>query len=214
MLFNALNRFKLSVVPSNPSPKQCRLLDLPYSPITCTNVERSASKILFERAINDNKLTMGKILAVALAALLVLASDAAADPSRRLRLDKRKLMENAVRVNSKGERHLEQEDFELSAGYSIQFQQCVSLKTEPYDDDILFAESLLAYTAKGQVVSQKSYILFNVCETQKCTYEGDDNTFMVDIDTYVASISEFYLDMKENYCDACQSSANYCRCVH
>lgn len=169
-------------------------------------------------------------MVAALAALLVLASDAAVSSRRGLRLDKRKIMENAVRVNNKGERLLEEEqqqqeqqqqeqqqekeDFELSAGYSIQFRQCVSLRTEPYSENTLFAQSLLAYTSKGQIVSQKSYILFNVCKTKKCAYEGDDNIFMVDIDTYIASISEFYLDMKENYCEACRSSANYCRYVH
>ena len=151
---------------------------------------------------------MHKFMAAALAALLVLASDAE-NNVRHFRLDKRKIMDKAVRLDRNGDRHLNQ-DFELSSGYSIKFNQCVSLRTEPYNDEILFSQSLLAYTAKGQVVSQKSYVLFTVCETKYCSYE-EDNTFMVDIDTYMAAISELYEDMKENYCDACQSSVNFCR---
>jgi hypothetical protein len=127
------------------------------------------------------------------------------------RLNKRMLMENAVRVNRKLERHLNQ-NIELSAGYSIQFNQCVGLKTEPYNDEIMFADSLIEYTSKGQVVAQKSYVLFNVCETQYCDYSAsDDNLFMVDIDSFMAAISVFYGDMQENYCAACQNSYNYCQ---
>ena len=120
---------------------------------------------------------MHKFMAAALAALLVLASDAE-NTVRHFRLDKRKIMDKAVRLDRNGDRHLNQ-DFELSSGYSIKFNQCVSLRTEPYNDEILFSQSLLAYTAKGQVVSQKSYVLFTVCETKYCSYEEDDNTFMV-----------------------------------
>ena len=154
---------------------------------------------------------MHELLAAALAAFLILASDAETSV-RHFRLDKRKIMEKAVRLNRNGDRHLNQ-DFELSSGYSIKFNQCVSLRTEPYNDEILFSESLLPYTAKGHVVAQKSYVLFDVCETKYCSYEEDGNTFMVDIDTYMAAISELYQDMKENYCDACQSSVNFCRYV-
>ena len=127
------------------------------------------------------------------------------------RLNKHMLMENAVRVNRKLERHLDQ-NIELSAGYSIQFNQCVGLKTEPYNDEIMFADSLIEYTSKGQVVAQKSYVLFNVCETQYCAYSAnDDNLFMVDINSFMAAISVFYGDMQENYCTACQNSYNYCQ---
>lgn len=144
-----------------------------------------------------------------MAALLV-AADSANIP--RQRLNKRMIMEKAIRVNSKGERLLAQRDFELSGGYSLQFSQCVSLKTEPYLDQILFDESLIAYTSKGQVMSQMSYILFNVCETEFCEYYvNDDNLYMVDINTYMEAISTYYQDMREEYCGACVDSANYCR---
>jgi hypothetical protein len=149
-----------------------------------------------------------KLLVAAISAFLVAASDVGT-PIRR-RLDKRKIMENAVRVNSKGERHLNQ-NFELSGGYSIQFNHCVSLKTEPANDDIMFAEDLIEYTAKGAIVSEKSYILFNVCETKFCDYySGDDNLFMVDVETYMASITDIYQERQENYCAACQTSRSFC----
>ena len=99
-----------------------------------------------------------KFILAVITSFLVAATGAAA-PVRR-RLDKRKVMEHAVRVNNKGERHLNQ-NFELSSGFSIRFNQCVSLKTEPANDDIMFAEDLIEFTAKGQIVSEKSFILFN-----------------------------------------------------
>ena len=149
-----------------------------------------------------------KSFVLALAVCLLTASDAVKPVQR---LNQRMLMENAVRVNRKLERHLNQ-NFDLSAGYSIQFNQCVALKTEPYDDEIMFADSLIGYTSAGKIVSQRSYVLFNVCETQNCDYyASDDNLFMVDINTYMASLSVFYGDIQENYCTACQNSYNYCQ---
>ena len=149
-----------------------------------------------------------KFLVAAVSAFLVAAADVGT-PVRR-RLDKRKLMEKAIRVNSKGERHLNQ-DFELTAGYSIQFNHCVSLKTEPANDDIMFAEDLIEYTAKGKIVSQKSYILFNVCETKFCDYySDDDNLFMVDVETYMASVTDIYEERQQSYCTACQTSRSFC----
>jgi len=150
-----------------------------------------------------------KFLTAALMALFVASSDAAA--SARKVLNKRMIMENAVRVNRKGERLLNQ-NFELTSGYSIQFNQCVALKTEPYNDAVMFADDLIQYTSKGQIVSEKSYILFNVCETGYCEYyEDDENLFMVDIDTYMAAIATLQESMQENYCTACQESYNYCQ---
>jgi len=150
-----------------------------------------------------------KFLAVALGAFLLFASSDVSS-ALRPRLDKRMIMENAVRVNSKGERHLDQ-NFEVSAGYSIQFNKCVALKTEPYNDEIMFADSLMEYTAKGQIISEKSYILFNVCETKFCDYySDDDNLFMIDIDTYMAATSAYYLTVQESYCGACHISQEFC----
>ena len=149
-----------------------------------------------------------KWIVLVLGALLFAASDAVKPVHR---LNQRMLMENAVRVNRKLERHLNQ-NFDLSAGYSIQFNQCVALKTEPYDDEIMFADSLIGYTSAGKIVSQRSYVLFNVCETQNCDYyASDDNLFMVDINTYMAALSVFYGYIQENYCAACQNSYNYCQ---
>jgi hypothetical protein len=149
-----------------------------------------------------------KFILAVITAFLVAATGAAA-PVRR-RLDKRKIMESAIRVNSKGERHLNQ-NFELSSGFSVRFNQCVSLKTEPANDDIMFAEDLIEFTAKGQIVSEKSFILFNVCETKFCDYySDDDNLFMVDIDTYMASITDIYEERQQHYCTACLTSQNFC----
>lgn len=149
-----------------------------------------------------------KYVVLALAAFLLAASDAVKPEPR---LNQRVLMENAVRVNRKLERHLNQ-NFDLTAGYSIQFNQCVALKTEPYNDEVMFADSLIEYTSNGKIVAQKSYVLFNVCETHNCEYyASDDNLFMVDINTYMAALSVFYGDIQENYCAACQNSYNYCQ---
>jgi hypothetical protein len=119
-------------------------------------------------------------------------------------------MEKAIPVNRKGERLLNQ-NFELTGAYSLQFNKCISLPMEADEDGIMFADDLLSYTAQGEIVTQKSYILFNVCPTKYCSYyASDDNLYMVDLATYMDSIVDFYMDRNDAYCGACQEAEEYC----
>lgn len=152
-----------------------------------------------------------KFLAATLAFFVAVANAASHDAGNaRRRLDKHKIMQNAVRVNRNGERLLDQQ-FEVTSAYSLQFNKCLSLTLEPSDEDILFNENLIQYTSKHAIVAQKSYILFNVCETTYCEYYADDdNLYMIDVDTYMSSITEFFEERQENYCQACVDAYGYC----
>lgn len=103
--------------------------------------------------------------------------------------------------------------FELSSAYSLQFDTCVSLTTEPSEDGgVIFDDALIKYTSDGYIVPQKSYVLFSVCKTAYCDYYAkDDNLYMIDLATYMGAISEFYQEREESYCSACVDSYNYCK---
>lgn len=157
---------------------------------------------------------------VALVALTVDATSTASETvtGRTLRADSaasRRIMEHAVRVNRQGERILQENNnkFELTAMYSFNFDKCVSVRTEPSDaGEIIFDANLEQYASKGEIVPQKSYILFNVCKTKYCDYyKSDDNLYMIDIGTYMAAIADYYVSRHEAYCDACVDSYNYCK---
>jgi hypothetical protein len=109
----------------------------------------------------------------------------------------------------------DQEQFEISGAYTVQFYKCASVSSQPYDDDMLFDSNLLPYTTKGQIAAQKSFVLFNVCETQYCDFytAGDENLYMVDVATYMTATTVNYQARKESYCTACASSENYCAYV-
>ena len=162
--------------------------------------------------------------ACALVTLVALTVDAGtivseAVTGRTLRADSaasRRIMEHAVRVNRNGERILQEDNnnkFELTAMYSFNFDKCVSVRTEPSDaGEIIFDANLEQYASKGEIVPQKSFILFNVCKTKYCDYyKADDNLFMIDIGTYMAAIADYYVARTEAYCDACVDSYNYCK---
>ena len=158
---------------------------------------------------------------VTLVALTVDAGTIASEAvtGRTLRADSaasRRIMEHAVRVNRNGERILQEDNnnkFELTAMYSFNFDKCVSVRTEPSDaGEIIFDANLEQYASKGEIVPQKSFILFNVCKTKYCDYyKADDNLFMIDIGTYMAAIADYYVARTEAYCDACVDSYNYCK---
>jgi hypothetical protein len=160
------------------------------------------------------------ILALTLVAFLTV-TDAAVQRGATLRADSpasRHIMEHAVRVNRQGQRIIQENDnkFELSAMYSFQFDTCVSLRAEPSDaGEIIFDANLEIYSSKGEIVSQKSYILFNVCKTKYCEYyKADDNLYMIDVGTYMSAIADYFISRHEAYCSACVDSYNYCKYVH
>lgn len=138
-----------------------------------------------------------------------------------VRIDYRTFMKGAIPVDSQGNpRRLEQEaeeeeqEFEMSGDYSLQFNRCLSIQTQPANANFLYDENIYPYAENGRVVSQRSYVLVNVCKTKYCDYYiGDENLFMVDLDTYMAATTVYYQERTENYCQACIYSRNYCRYV-
>lgn len=136
----------------------------------------------------------------ALAALLSLSAVTA--------FDKQSLLRKAVKVGSG--RRLEQ-GAQVTSAHSIKFNQCLSLSVEPQDMDTLTSEDNIGYAMDGLIASQKSYVLFNVCETEYCSYAADDdNLYMVDLATYMQAVMEYLPTRKANYCDACQESYDTC----
>jgi hypothetical protein len=134
------------------------------------------------------------------------------------------LLQHAIPVDRNGqvrpERHgrslnnnnNNQNQFQISGAYTLDFYKCASISSQPYDDDMLFDETLLPYTSKGQIAAQKSFVLFNVCETQYCDMLNDEDKdlYMIDVATYMMATTVNYQARKESYCTACASSANYC----
>ena len=157
-----------------------------------------------------------KFLSAALTAVLALTTsvDAAARSLKNKKVDRSKLMRKAIKVNRKTLRRLDQEDgdFEITADKSIQFDQCVSLTTQAPDEDIMFG-NLYDYTKAGQVVAEKSYVLFNICDTQYCSYEEDNEeaVYMVDLETYMGALVNVIPDQRQNYCNACEEAQEYCQ---
>merc|ERR1711935_765965 len=81
------------------------------------------------------------------------------------------------------------------------------------DDDIFEDENMLAaMAANGDLISAKDYILFNVCETDYCSYYGEDEkmTFIAEVGTYFSAISQYLPTKVEQYCEACEESYDYC----
>lgn len=158
-----------------------------------------------------------KFLSVAL--LTLFGSSQAKTISKRRVLDQKKLLRAAVPVNRQGERRVEEQQqgqqqnnggVEISAYHSIQFNECLSLSAQP-EDETIFGDDYIAYTKSGQIVPQKSYVLFNVCETESsCRYVSDENLYMVDLATYMGAMVEYFPNKLEKYCQACNDAQDYC----
>ena len=157
-----------------------------------------------------------KFFAAALLALV--AGSADAKIGRELagkRVDQRKLMKAAVKVDPKTLRRLDQnqqqQQFQITGEHSIRFNRCTSLTTEAPDEDVMFGD-FLEYTQNKKVVAEKSYILFNVCESAYCDYYGEEEAvYMVDLATYMNSLSEYLPTQRKNYCDACLEAQESCQ---
>lgn len=98
--------------------------------------------------------------------------------------------------------------FTLSKDHSIQFKECVSLRTY---DETLFYENLLPYTKTGQLVAQKSVVLFDVCKTGSCSQRtSEHHTFMIELEDWVGSSIDMQFEQDEEYCEMCLESQDFC----
>ena len=101
------------------------------------------------------------------------------------------------------------DDVQFDGSYSLKFSQCLDVQT--YNDE-LFDQDILEYSSSGKVVSVKSYVLFNICQTNvNCNYDADDvNMYMVDLQTYLGSAAQYRANIRNDYCEACDKYEDYC----
>jgi len=158
-----------------------------------------------------------KFLALALTALVGLTEGkkiGKAELNHRMKnglVNKSVLMRGAKPYNAAAKRKLEEEDkFEITGAYSIQFSTCTSMSVQ--NDEVTEDENLLAMAANGDLIIDKDYILFNVCETEYCQYYGEDDkmTFITEVGTYFNAISQYLPNKVEEYCEACEENYDYC----
>mmetsp|Transcript_4869 Transcript_4869/g.11104 ORF Transcript_4869/g.11104 Transcript_4869/m.11104 type:complete len:556 (-) Transcript_4869:163-1830(-) len=101
----------------------------------------------------------------------------------------------------------EAEEFEIDGSYSLQFSECVDIKT--YDED-LFDEDIISYVQAGQIVAVKSYVIFHVCTDSTCYLDGEDDLFIVDLATYMTNVATYHANVKTDYCEQCEQFEDYC----
>lgn len=104
-------------------------------------------------------------------------------------------------------RRAEENDNGLDGSYSIQFSECMDIRT--YDED-LFGENYIEYTKAGQIIAEQSYVLFHVCQENECYLEAEDDLYVVDLATYLANIASYYANKRTDYCTQCQDYQDYC----
>jgi len=158
-----------------------------------------------------------KIFSLALAAVLGLTEGRklnASELNHRMQnglVNKSVLMRGAKPHNAAAKRKLDEDDaFEITGKYSIQFNSCTSMTVQ--SEDLMEDANLIAMAENGDLVSDKDYILFNVCETDYCSYYGEDEkmTFITEVGTYFQAISQYLPNKVNEYCEACEENYDYC----
>ncbi|KAL3914650.1 MAG: hypothetical protein SGARI_000013 [Bacillariaceae sp.] len=119
-------------------------------------------------------------------------------------------MAGAKPANEFTKRKLEENQFEITGDYSIQFNHCMSLTIQ--NEDMWEDGNMVDMATNGDLISEKDYIIFNVCETEYCSYYADDEkmTFIADVGTYFQAISQYLPTKVQDYCEACEDNYDYC----
>ena len=150
-----------------------------------------------------------KVLVAALSAFVFTA-----EAKSNVRVSPEKLMDMAIKVDKNSDilKHRKLEDYiQIGSEHSIQFNECISIPTEPYDYEIFYSEYNLGYAQNGKIKSEKSYVLFNVCETDyDCRNKGDDNLYMIELRYYMNSLLGYLPTKQARYCEVCERSQEYC----
>jgi len=161
-----------------------------------------------------------KFLSLALASVLGFSEARkvtnTAELNRRMKnglVNKSVLLKGAKPYNKLAKRKLEEDGdnaFEITGKYSIQFNSCVAMTIQ--FDDMFEDENMVEMAANGDLIPEKDYILFNVCETQYCQYYGEDEkmTFIAEVGTYFQAISQYLPNKVQEYCEACEENYDYC----
>lgn len=100
----------------------------------------------------------------------------------------------------------------LTATDSIQFNSCVSLTAMPEEEDqefIASSDDMKTLFENGDIVSQKSVVLFSICAADQCSYEAEDNLFVTDLDAYL-QLTSYQPQKTFDYCEACQEAEQWC----
>jgi hypothetical protein len=158
-----------------------------------------------------------KFLSVALAALVGFSeakktSISGKDLKNRMKkgqFNKQSLMRGA-KPHGNTARKLDEEEWEINGLYSVQFNSCLSLTVQ---DEDLIDEDYITMASAGQIVAEKSYILFDVCLTDSdCYYQADDSklTFITDIASFFSAFYNFLPNQVEQYCEGCEENEDYC----
>ena len=162
-----------------------------------------------------------KIAALALAALASMAEGKKTISGKQLQsrirngqFNKQTLMRNAKPYGDT-KRKLEQqqdaaeEQWQINGLYSVQFSSCLSMTVQ---DEDMFGENYINLVQDGDLVAEKSYILFTACETESCYYQADDAkmTFITDIASFFQAFADFLPSQVESYCEGCNQNYDYC----
>ena len=95
---------------------------------------------------------------------------------------------------------------------TVRFNKCLSFAIE--DEDIVQDTELIYYANTGVVVSQKSYILFDIqeCEPGSCVFDESDlsKIHIVALEDFIDSFIEYFPAKKEAYCEQCRNHYSYC----
>jgi hypothetical protein len=96
---------------------------------------------------------------------------------------------------------------DIDGSYSIKFSECMDIRTL---DNELLNEDMIEYAKAGQIVAEKSYVLFHVCGEETCEYDAEDDLYVVDLSTYLANIASYYANKRLDYCEQCEMYVDYC----
>jgi hypothetical protein len=156
-----------------------------------------------------------KFFAIAVAALMGMTEAAKLNTHQlnsRMKNDavKRALMHGAQPYDEKTKRLLNDNQFEITGSYSVQFDSCFSMTVQ--NADVLNDVNLMEMAEAGTLISEKDYILFKVCATATCAYDEDDQkmTFVTDVGTYFQALSQYLPQKIQQYCEGCEQQYQYC----
>ena len=120
------------------------------------------------------------------------------------------LTKDAKLYNKVATYKLDKDDtFEITEKYNIQFNTCISMTVQ--NADLAADANFNEMAGNGDLVYNKDYILFNVCETKHCMYYGEDDkmTFIAEVGTYFQAISQYLPTKVEKHCEAYEDNCNF-----
>eukprot|EP00934_Nitzschia_sp_Nitz4_P001801 Nitzschia sp. Nitz4//scaffold15_size197535//106483//108073//NITZ4_001586-RA/size197535-augustus-gene-0.211-mRNA-1//1//CDS//3329537739//1801//frame0 len=127
---------------------------------------------------------------------------------RNGQIDVQKLVEKSVPVD----RDLAVDYGTYNGNYTVRFNKCLSFSYE--DIDLVADEDLVDFAQDGTLVSQKSFVLFDIaeCEPGNCVFDERDlsKVHMVSLQDFVASFIQYFPNKRASYCDQCNMHYKYC----